>query len=157
MTSTVNRTDYQAQGRYFLKSCSVTMTALWIDNIHDPRVKGRRDVYRVTFRRIKDFDAKLIVPRFVQSYVNSGDADGDGQYCQHTHTGLTCRKPPTPYDVLACLEKHDPGTLDDFASDFGSDTKLIETVRAYRAARRQWRRVSAFFTPDELTALQEIQ
>lgn len=60
------------------------------------------------------------------------------------------------YDVLACITKSDPGTFDDFCSEFGYDTDSRKAEQVYYAVVKEWRNVERFFTTDELTELQEI-
>lgn len=60
------------------------------------------------------------------------------------------------YDVLACITKSDPGTFDDFCSEFGYDTDSRKAEQVYYAVVKEWRNVQRFFTADELTELQEI-
>lgn len=64
---------------------------------------------------------------------------------------------PTAYDMLACVEKSDPGTFEDFASNFGYDEDSRKAESIYRAVVKQWRETSRFFTSEELTEAQEIQ
>jgi hypothetical protein len=69
------------------------------------------------------------------------------------------RKPlqvPTPYDVLACITKNDPGTFADFCSEFGydEDSRRAETI--YNAVVKEWRKVEKFFTAEEREKLQEV-
>lgn len=50
-------------------------------------------------------------------------------------------KRPTPYDVLACVETYDVGSIDDFVSEFGyevscwADVKKIQ--RIYKAVKKE--------------------
>ena len=63
----------------------------------------------------------------------------------------------TPYDVLTCLTKSDPGTFEDFCSEFGFwfDSRKAESV--YHSVQTEWTKVQRFFTPEEIEELQEIQ
>lgn len=61
-----------------------------------------------------------------------------------------------PYDVLACIQKHDPGTFDDFCGDFGYDTDSRRAEEIYHAVVREWRDVRRFFKPEEMGELEEI-
>ena len=69
----------------------------------------------------------------------------------------TVAKIPTPYDVLACITKSDPGTFDDFCSEYGYDNDSIKAMKVWEAVVDEWHRVVMFFTPDELDEIQEIQ
>lgn len=66
------------------------------------------------------------------------------------------RKVPTAYDLLACIENNDPGTFEDFCSNFGYDTDSRRAEAAYKAVQQQWRDVERFFTAEELAEAQEI-
>jgi len=66
-------------------------------------------------------------------------------------------KAPTAYDVLACLTKYDPGTLENFCSDFGYDTDSRSAEKTYNAVKDEYQNVSMLFTDAEIEQLQEIQ
>lgn len=64
---------------------------------------------------------------------------GGKQYGYEFHDSVYATKCcifPSAYDVLACTEKYDVGTIDDFVSDFGyevhrwSDVRKIERIYA---------------------------
>ena len=61
------------------------------------------------------------------------------------------------YDLLACLTKYDPGTFENFCSDFGYDTDSRKAESTYHAVQKEYQKVSRFFTDAELVELQEIQ
>jgi hypothetical protein len=63
---------------------------------------------------------------------------------------------PTAYDLLACLEKNEPGTFEEFCSDFGYDTDSRRAEETWRAVTEEYIKVRRFFKPDELEELQEI-
>lgn len=63
---------------------------------------------------------------------------------------------PSAYDLLACLQKSDPGSFKDFCGDFGYDTDSRKAERVYEAVRAEWFKMNDFFTDAELTELQEI-
>lgn len=64
-------------------------------------------------------------------------------------------KVPEAYDVLACLQKYDVGSFEDFCADFGCEqTKVNE--RIYKAVCKEFEKVSNFWTEEELELLQEI-
>jgi hypothetical protein len=64
---------------------------------------------------------------------------------------------PSAYDVLTCLTKYDPGTFENFCSEFGYDTDSRSAVRTYKSVRKEWNAVSKLFTETEIEQLQEIQ
>jgi len=65
-------------------------------------------------------------------------------------------KTVTPYDLLACIQKSDPYSFEDFCSDFGYDTDSRKAEATYHAVVKEWKKVQSFFTAAELTEIQEI-
>lgn len=63
---------------------------------------------------------------------------------------------PTAYDVLACIEKNDPGTFEDFCGDFGYDTDSRRAFEVYMAMQEQYSKLSRFLTAKELQEVREI-
>lgn len=63
---------------------------------------------------------------------------------------------PSLYDVLACLTKYDPGTFENFCSDFGYDSDSISALKTYKAVCKEWQKVDLLFG-DVIDELQEIQ
>jgi len=66
-------------------------------------------------------------------------------------------KAPTAYDVLACLQKYDVGTFEDFCSEFGYDEDSRKAFKIYKAVIREWKNVELLFTEEQIEKLQEIQ
>jgi hypothetical protein len=66
-------------------------------------------------------------------------------------------KDPEAYDVIACMEKSDPGTFEDWCADLGYDTDPRKSEKTWRACVNQWLKVRAFFTAEEIEQLQEVQ
>jgi hypothetical protein len=69
---------------------------------------------------------------------------------------LIAGKQPTPYDVLACLTKYDPGTFEDFCGEFGYDTDSRKAYKTYKAVKREWENVAILFNDEQLDMLREI-
>jgi hypothetical protein len=61
------------------------------------------------------------------------------------------------YDVLACITKSEPGTFEEFCSEFGYSSDSMRAHDTWKAVRAEWRKVQGFFYPDEITAIQEVQ
>jgi hypothetical protein len=61
------------------------------------------------------------------------------------------------YDVLTAITKSDPGTFEDFASEFGYDEDSRKAEQVYQAVRKEWSKVQRFFSLEEIEQLQEIQ
>ena len=67
---------------------------------------------------------------------------------------------PSAYDILACLEKYDVGTIDDFVSEFGYEVRKWSDVRriedTYHAVVKQYHDLCRIFTPEQMEMLREI-
>ena len=63
---------------------------------------------------------------------------------------------PTMYDVLACLQKYDVGSFEDFCHEFGynEDSKYAE--RTYKAVCKEYAAVCRLFTQEQIEELTEI-
>lgn len=81
-----------------------------------------RDTYAVTIRR---GNAAMTV-NYRQSIFNIG-------------------KKPSKYDILACLTKSDPGSFEDFCSDFGYDSDSRKAYHIYEAVCKEWQGVKEVF------------
>ena len=63
---------------------------------------------------------------------------------------------PTAYSVLACLTKYDPGTFEDFCSDYGYDEDSRTAEQIYFAVCKEYRQLAKIFTPEQMKELQDI-
>ena len=63
---------------------------------------------------------------------------------------------PTAYSILACLTKYDPGTLEDFCSDFGYDPDRKSTDKLYIDVMREYKNLERLFTEEQMEELREI-
>lgn len=64
---------------------------------------------------------------------------------------------PSEYDVLACLEKYDVGTFEDFCSEFGYDEDSRTAERIYIAVIKEYKDLTRIFTEEQMGELSEIQ
>lgn len=130
---------YTETAENVLSKMNVTFKTKFIKHdYHFSEDKEMRDIFRVSFHRGK----KSFSLNFGQSLNNS---DGNGS------------NPPTPYDVLACIQKYEPGTFDNFCSDFGYDNDSRKAEKTYKAVVKEFEKVAGFFTPSELEELYKIQ
>lgn len=129
--------------REWLADHGVTMTARYDGHgkFFDDD-KQARDIWKVTIRRGRT----SFTIRFGQSIVDSDN-------------GI----PPCVVDVLCCLQRHDPGSLEDFIDDHGSCPVETMTVAEHRrlrswwqAARRQWRSVERVLGDCDLELLDGV-
>lgn len=67
-------------------------------------------------------------------------------------------KAPSAYDVLACIsgDTHCPETFKDFCADFGESEDIIKALQTFKRCLSFSKRLRAFFTAEEIEALQEI-
>lgn len=131
--------EYEEQAEAFLRNTETRFTVKFVEcGRYFDDDKESRDIFRFTFRRGR----KTFSGKFGQSLNKSGG-----------ETPI----PPTAYDVLTCLTKYDPGTFEEFCSDFGYDTDSRRAERTYKAVVAEWRKVEAFWTEDERKRLAEIQ
>lgn len=63
---------------------------------------------------------------------------------------------PSVYNVLACLQKWDPGTFEDFCSDCGYDEDSRTAERVYFAVQKEYTQLARLFTPEQMEELAEI-
>lgn len=63
---------------------------------------------------------------------------------------------PTAYDVLACITKYDPGTFEDFCSEFGYDKDSTTASKTYLAVQKEYTRLKKVLTSEQMEELQEI-
>ena len=63
---------------------------------------------------------------------------------------------PTAYDVLACMTKYDPGTFEEFCSEFGYDEDSKTADRIYIAVIKEYKQLERIFTAEQMEELQEI-
>ena len=129
---------YEKQANDFLKKHGITFSAKFKEcEKYFQDDQEERDVFKCTFRRGKDHFSV----RFGQS-LN-----------QTTGGGANL---PTAYDVLACLTKSDPEDLKTFCDNFGYSDDSISARRIYKSVCKEWAKVNAFFTAEELEELQNI-
>jgi len=100
--------------------------------------KEKRNTYECTFKK-REYPIKTMSVMFGQSIVNTEK-----------------KKAPTAYDVITCLVKNNPGSFEDFCSEFGYDTDSRKAEKTYHAAYEEWMDVKSFFNRTEIEEMQEI-
>lgn len=117
----------------------------WTLRLKEPGAQWYHAQYKIVFQRDHIpknqwlMQKELVIPCFTQSK--------DGTDKGHK---------PTAYDALCCLTKSDPGSFENFCSDFGYDEDSRKAESTYKAVVAEWEQVSNFFSSDELEQLQEI-
>lgn len=133
---------YEQQAAEFLQKTNTKLTVEFSHHgKHFADDKQTRDVYKCKLSR----GNRSYEFNFGQSINNSG-------YAHNKYTRVI----PTAYDILACLTKYDPGTFEDFCSEFGYDTDSRNAERTYKAVVKEWEAVNRLFTDEEIEELAEI-
>lgn len=63
---------------------------------------------------------------------------------------------PSMYDVLACMTKYDPGTFENFCSEYGYDTDSRKAEKTYKAVCKEFAAMERLFSPEVLNEMQDI-
>ena len=168
-------TDYEKQAQDFLDKTNTTIEKEFLKNDkHFEDDTSVRDIYNITIKRgNRSFD------------LTFGQSIMDSQYYQHKNikertytlsgahrTGgykidrlsnykeylkLIAGKIPTNYDILASITSYDPGTFENFCSDFGYDIDSKKAERIYNSVLEEWKNVQIIWTDEEIELLKEIQ
>lgn len=64
---------------------------------------------------------------------------------------------PTLYNVLACLQKYDVGTFENFCGDFGYDFDSRQAEKTYKAVVKEFEGMQRLFNSEELELLSIIR
>ena len=129
----MNECDKQAND--FLKETKTSFEAVFETyGKHFDDDKESRNIYKITLKR----NGKQFSFNF-------------GQSINDTNAGID----PTAYDVLSCLTKYDPGSFDDFCSDFGYDNDSRKAEKTYKAVVKEYNKVNAMFN-DVIEKLADI-
>lgn len=172
-------TDYQQKAIDFLKACNATMdiefmcadvNQNWNDNakrnkyrftITTPRGKMSGDFWdsihntEITLMTVKQYCEKKYKMRWEAAY-----------YKEHVKMikefdELVKDAKPTPYDILACLQKYEVGTMNDFFHEFGYEVNDADDIfcflNTYNAVVKEYHDLCRIFTPKQMEMLREIQ
>lgn len=179
-------TNYEQQALDFLNKTNTEFTAAFVKNgKHFEDDKYERDIYKITLTR----GNRKFSFNFGQSLNKSGEYQvaehlQNKMWCKQTTGGKIClnkeeykkllwltgiekdiiKNPnysaPTAYDVLACLTKYDPGTLEDFCDECdecGYDLDSKKTEKVYNAVKDEYNNLCMLFSDEEIAQLIEIQ
>ncbi len=130
---------YISTAKNFLKSCNAKMSITFKRyGKHFEDDKDYRNIYTVKIDR----NGKSFSFQFGDSVMNTQNGNR-----------------PTCYDVLACLQKYDVGSFENFCDEYGytidcyEDKKRITKI--YRAVAKEFDKVTRIFG-DVMDELQEI-
>lgn len=178
-------TNYEQQANDFLKSTNTEFSVKFLrnDKYFDDD-KESRDIYEVTLMRGNrsytfNFGQSLNDSGFYYTYgiqKKPIELPKHKEYLKDPKKGSELRgyikthfqfdlmpkdkihypEPPTAYDVLTCLTKYDPGTFENFCSDYGYDADSREAEKTYKAICDEYKSVCALYSDGEIELLSEI-
>lgn len=134
-------TDYKKQAQDFLDKCDAKMEITFV-------CRMKNEAWQDTSPRNR-YEVVITTPRGTMVFTFWDSINNT-----HNH------QRPSAYDILACLEKCDVGTIDDFVSEFGyevrkwSDVRRIEDI--YHAVVKEYHDLCRIFTPEQMEMLREI-
>ena len=103
--------------------------------------------------RSHTFDKKGVRRNVFKFQLKRGRKSYTFEFGQSLQSGA---EEPTLYDVLACLQKYDVGTFENFCWGFGYDEYDSASNRTYKAFVKEFEAMERLFNDDELEVLQLI-
>lgn len=166
--------NYEQQALDFLKVSSTVFSAKYLktDKYFDDE-KEERDIYEITLSskgrsytfnfgnsinssgQYKLLDATL-KKRFGRNTISAEEYKKLNIFDKREAIINKNFKKPTAYDVLACLTKYNPGTLENFCSECGYDVDSKKAEKTYMAVKDEWMNIERLFTESEMDILREI-
>lgn len=142
--------DYVKQAETFLTDTATTFSVRFLEHgKYFPDDDKTRDIWEVTLVR----GSRSYSFRFGQSLTDSAKPRWfNGRLSPPNRPGT----PPSSYDVLACLTKNHPGTLDNFCADMGYDLASRKAVNVYKAVLDEYLNLSRLYSDEELDRMSEI-
>lgn len=134
-------TDYNKQAQEFLDKCNARMEIIFV-------CRMKNEAWQDVTSRNR-YEVVITTPKGTMAFT----------FWDSTYNTNNCQK-PSAYSILACLEKYDVGTIDDFVREFGyevhkwSDVKRIEDI--YNAVVKEYNDLCRIFTPEQMEMLREI-
>jgi hypothetical protein len=155
--------DYLKQAQDFLDKTQTTFKVEYLKTgKYFDDDKSERDIYNITLKR----GDRSYTFTFGQSISHSGkywmygkSEQGISRKLIYPFSDWDINKnfsEPTPYDVLAAVQKYDPGTFENFCGDFGYDTDSIKANKTYHAVIDEYQHLAMLYNDAELTELAEI-
>ena len=172
----MTRVDYQNQARQFLNDCSATMSIVhtgkikphWDNrnrNLYTCIIKTRRGQMTVNFYdSIHNTEiCNMTLGKYIEKRYGYRASDAPYNIKAKADTELKAKKAearPTEYDILACLQKYDVGSMDDFMREFGYEIKCVDDmtnfINTYNAVVKEYNDIRRCFTEAQIEAMQEI-
>ena len=174
----IDNSQYNEAVNIVKESFNLEFKAEFVENgLYFQGDKETRDIYNITLKR----GQRKYSFKFGQSIANSGFYAKQGRcitqidrkYLESKTLYFEIRNlskipfnpncdtivrpiAPTLYNVLACLQKYEVGTFEDFCSDFGCDNDSRTAKKTYKAVVKEYDKMCSLFSNDELEVLQHI-
>jgi hypothetical protein len=146
--------DYDVQAQVWAEKWGVRMTATFTGHRkYFADDTDTRDVYQVELVRLYKRGEEWITRRMAFDFGASlndsqESASSDGKYWKSPNrikpnTPMSKypnrrRVPPSLYSILACIEKYEPGTFEQWCGDFGADTDSRKALETYLSVQKQY-------------------
>lgn len=140
--------EYENQAREFLNKCTAELEVHYAGTSinHLWNEKQPRDMYS-------------FILKTTRGSMNGVFWDS----IKNTQERLAKRKKPAhpgAYSILACLEKYEVGSMDDFMHEFGYQIKSVKDmtnfINTYNAVVKEYQDLCRIFTPEQMEMLREI-
>src|SRR5690606_4584821 len=168
--------DYNKKTTNFLTLTNTKINIEFLKNdYHFINDESKRDIYKVTIKRgNREYSfnfgqslinsTKLVHEKLEREYTMSGYSLKGGykiigdvdKYINGSVQGEIKKVkgiPPSEYDILSCLQKHDVGTFEDFCSEFGYDTDSKTADKIYTEICKEFDNVCKLWTDEEIELL----
>jgi hypothetical protein len=169
--------NYEQQAIDFLETTNTTFEVEFVRNgKYFDDDKQVRDIYKITLTRGSrsytfEFGQSIMNSQYIQDTIpeRTYSLDGisrTGRYsindiAKYQSSGqkliLIKGKVPTAYDVLANLITTNPGSFEDFCSEYGYDVDSRKAEKTYNNVCKEWLNIQILWNDDELEELGEIQ
>jgi hypothetical protein len=156
--------EYKTEAKKFIEETGTTFKAEFLRHgLYFPGDKESRDIYKITLTR----GSRGYSFNFGQSINASGKFIFWGPKGKEllqkkpSKAGYDCKRnksysEPGPYDVLAGMQKYDPGSFENFCGDFGYNTDSREAEKTYKAVVEEYQNLKMLYNEQELEVLQRI-
>lgn len=132
--------EYEKQAKEFLANCNATINIEYV-GLEIPNWDTKQHA---------TYDCIIRTPK--------------GAMCVHFYTSLVNTRKnqmPTEYDILACLQTYDVGSMDEFMAEFGYEIKCVRDmtnfINTYNAVVKEYNDIRRCFTQEQIEMLAEIQ
>lgn len=170
-------TDYKKKAKDFLETCNARMRITFVSkeinhawNETEPRNKyhftittplGKMDGYFWDSIRNTELTSMSYAELYEKTIRKSHDAVEPKSFPTIPQFLKMKREArPTTYDILACFQKYDVGSMDDFMAEFGYEIKCVKDmtdfINTYNATVKEYYDLCRIFTPEQMEMLREI-